>query len=162
MIEEIKTLGSIVGLLSGAFLILDRMARGRPIASLTILMDGARKVPSVRISNIAPYDIAITGIKVSPPTYFLTEEAEIRGSLRGAVGRSVHFMLKSGESRELKIAPLFDTGGLPLEITRHSVTFYIYWRRGNATWMPQIPVIVRTSTAIIRKYGLDEEDQYQL
>jgi hypothetical protein len=68
MIEEIKTVGSFVGLLTGVFLIYDRYAKGRPIASLTILMDGTRKIPCIRISNITPYDFAITDTRVRPKT----------------------------------------------------------------------------------------------
>lgn len=158
MIEEIKTVGSTVGLFSGIFLIYDRIARGRPIASLTILMDGTRKIPCIRISNITPHDVAITDTAVRPKTYFLVEELDVRRVVRGAAGRSPFFMLKAGESRELKIAAMFKDG-IPLEIAPHKVTFLFYWRRGNATWMPQIPVAVRTSTGIIRKYGLEEEDR---
>src|SRR5579871_2484291 len=100
-IEAIKTLGSVAGLLSGLFLIYDRIAKGRPIASLTILMDGTRKSPCIRISNIAPHDVAITNIKVSPRTYFLTDDLEVRSLVRGAAGRNPYFMVKAGESREL-------------------------------------------------------------
>jgi hypothetical protein len=86
----------------------------------------------------------------------------VRRLMRGAAGRSPYFMLKSGESKELKIAPMCNKDGLPLEITPHTVTFLIFWRRGKATWLPQIPVVVRTSTRTIRKYGLEEEDRVEM
>jgi hypothetical protein len=156
--DAITKIGSIVGLLSGIFLVYDRLARGRPIASLTILMDGTRKIPCVRIDNITPYDVAITNTEVRPKTYFLVEDLDVRRVVRGAAGKSPYFMLKAGDSKELKIAPMFKDGQ-PLEVTPHRVRFLLYWRRGNATWMPQIPIFVRTSTDIIRKYGLEEENR---
>jgi hypothetical protein len=158
MFEELKTIGSIVGLLTGLFVLYDRYAKGRPIASLTIVMNGSRNLACIRVSNITPYDFAITDTEVSPKTYFLTEDLEINRLVRGAAGRSPYFMLKSGASKELVIAPMFKDG-LPLEVNHHMINFRIYWRRGNATWLPQLPVVVRTSTSTIRKYALQEEDR---
>lgn len=33
------------------------------------------------------------------------------------------------------------------------VEFWIFWRRGNATWLPQIPIPVCTNTQTIRELG---------
>ena len=158
MLEIVKTVGSIVGLLTGAFILYDRYAKGRPMASLTIEMDGTRKKPCIRVSNATQYDFAVIDTGVSPGTYFLTENLEVGRLLRGAAGRRPYFMLKPGESKLLMIAPNFKDG-MPLEVQKHRVKFSIYWRRGNATWLPQIPVSVWTDTGTIRKYGLEEEDQ---
>lgn len=137
MFDAVTRVGSIVGLLSGIFLVYDQFVRGRPIASLTISTEGTRKIPCIRIDNITPYDVAITNTEVRPKTYFMVENLDVRRVIKGAAGKSPYFMLKAGESKELKIAPMFKDG-VPLEVTAHSVTSLIYWRRGNATWMPQM------------------------
>jgi hypothetical protein len=63
------------------------------------------------------------------------------------------FILKPDESKELLIMPKFE-GGMPVEAIKNQyVEFWIYWRRGNATWQPQLPVPVCTTTGTIRQLG---------
>jgi hypothetical protein len=77
------------------------------------------------------------------------------GNLYASFGEKPDFMLKPGASKELRIVPRFE-GGVPLEIRPQSLVFSVWWRRGNATWLRQFPVRVRTSTSIIRQYGLEK------
>lgn len=157
MLEIIKTIGSIMGLLSFPFFLYDRYAKWRPVASLTVKVEGARKVPCIRISNPTPYDIMVLGSAVKPKVYYLTENTETRDIIAGSMGRTPSFVLKTGESKELVIYPIFKNN-LPLEIQPQRVDFHIYFRRGNATWLKQIPLMVCTSTDIIRKYGLEDQN----
>lgn len=63
MIEEIKTLGSIVGLLTGVFTIWDKYCNGRPIVSLSVSDEGIKKPsPRIRIKNVGSHDICILSI----------------------------------------------------------------------------------------------------
>jgi hypothetical protein len=62
-------------------------------------------------------------------------------------------MLKPGDTKELILAPNFKDN-LPLELTPQRIRVQIAWWRGNATWLPQVPVFVWTSTQTIRCYGL--------
>jgi hypothetical protein len=154
MIEFFKTLGSFLGLISFPFLIYDRIMKWRPIASLTIKMEGSHKVACIRISNITPHDFAIIGASVTPKVYFLTEDFEIKTLIKGAAGKPLNLMLKAGETVELGIAPIIENG-VPLETNPQNVRFSVFWRRGNATVIPQFPAVVWTSTETIRQYGLD-------
>ena len=157
MIEFIKTVGSFIGLLTGVAYFYDRIAKGRPIASLTITKDGSRKLACIRISNPSSYDIAVLDALVSPSdVYFLVEDLETRSLVAGGVGRRPSFMLKPSESKELILAPKFKNN-LAVEVTPQRVAFRFSWRRGNATWLPQVPVWVLTNTETIRKYGLQEQ-----
>jgi hypothetical protein len=65
MLEVIKTLGSYIGLLTGLVVLYDRMAKGRPVASLTIGEENGRPSPRIRVSNPSPYDIAILDVTVN-------------------------------------------------------------------------------------------------
>jgi hypothetical protein len=150
--ELFTWLGSTAGLLSGAFLLYDRFAKGRPIASLTVKDDqGIRKLACIRVTNIGDYDIAVIDASVSPKIYFLTEDMAVRTLIGGALGRRPSFMLKPRQEKELRIVPSFKDG-VPLEAQNKNVTFRISWRRCNMTWLPQVRVYVRTSTPSIRKY----------
>ena len=112
---------------------------------------GIRKLACIRVTNIGDYDIAVIDASVSPKIYFLTEDMEVRTLIEGASGHCPSFMLKPREEKELRIAPRFKDG-VPLEAQKKNVTFRISWRRCNMTWLPQVPVYVRTSTPSIRKY----------
>lgn len=155
MLEFLKTLGSFLGLLTSVVFFYDRIAKGRPIASLTIVEGTKPKKVCIRINNPSSYDIAILDGTVSPPVYFLVPDLEVRTVLEGASGERPYFMLKPGESKELILAPHF-RNNIPLEVDPQRITVKISWRRGNATWLPQVPVFVRTSTETIRKYGLEK------
>jgi hypothetical protein len=152
VIEAIKLVGSIVGLLTGIAYFYDRMARGRPIASLTIVKQGITKYACIRINNVSDYDIAIVDATVTPAVYFLAEDLEERTLVEGAVGRRPYFMLKPREGKELVVAPLYKDGTRIEATGDKRVAFRISWRRGNATWLPQIPVSVWTNTSTVRKY----------
>jgi hypothetical protein len=155
MLEFLKSIGAISGLLSGLFLLYDRYAKGRPIASFTVRQQATRKVACIRVTNIGDHDVAIIDATVTPAVYFLTEDLEVGTLLEGAAGQRPYFMLKPREEKELVIAPRF-RNGVALEVQSQNVTFRIYWRRCNATWLPQIPVYVLTNTATIRKYALEK------
>ena len=153
MSELFRSVGALVGFLSGLFLLYDRYAKGRPIVSFTVKDEGTRKLACIRITNIGDYDIAIIDACVKPEVYFLTEDIEVRTLVEGATGKRPSFMLKPRQEKELVIAPLFKDG-IAREVQAQNVTFRISWRRCNVTWLPQMPLYVRTSTATIRKYAL--------
>jgi hypothetical protein len=139
-------------------LIYDRLARGRPVASLTISKEAGRPSPRIRITNTSPYDVAIHDITTGSNAYNLAEDEGTEGNLRASFGMRPYFMLKPEESREIRIVPRF-ISGVPVEIMGDQrVVFWVWWQRGNATWIPQIPVPVFLSIAIIRKFGLEKPD----
>ena len=146
------SIGVLFGWLSGLFLLYDRYAKGRPIASFTVKDEGTRKLGCIRITNISDYDIAIIDACVKPEVYFLTEDMETRTLLYGAGGRRPTFLLKPRQEKELIIAPLY-TNGTARHLKDQNVTFRISWRRGNTTWLPQMPVYVRANTSTIRQYA---------
>ena len=155
MFELFKSIGAFVGLLSGLFLLYDRYAKGRPIASFTVREQGTRKVACIRTTNIGGHDIAIIDASVKPEVYFLAEDLEVGTLVKGSMGHRPYFLLKPHEEQELVIAPRVKDG-VALELKPQNVVFRIAWRRCNATWLPQIPVYVWTSTTTIRKYALEK------
>ena len=155
MEELFKWIGSASGLLSGLFLLYDRYAKGRPIASFTVTEERTSKQARIRVTNVSEYDIAIIDATVKPQVYGLTDTMGTRDLIEAAAGKRPSAILKPRENKELIIVPLF-TDGVAREVIAQNVTFCLSWRRCNATWLPQIPVYVRTSTTTIRKYALHD------
>jgi hypothetical protein len=155
MIEAIKLIGSIVGLLTGIFTVYDRYVRGQPIASLSFGTEGTRKYARIRIGNGGPHEAAILNITCTPDVYRLSQDMETRNIVQAVMGREPFFTLKPGENRELFLISRVENG-LALEVKPQRVTFAISWRRGNSTWLPQKPIYVRTDTQTIRKFSLDQ------
>jgi hypothetical protein len=150
----LSELGGIVGLIGGLFVLFDRYYKGRPVASLTVNTQSSqgRQLVCIRIKNPTAYDIAILGANNRQGVYYLTMDEDVRSLLEGTAGTLKYaFMLKPDESKELIIkAQMKDN--LPLEVTKPGyVEFVIQWRRGNATWLPQIPVLVCSTTRVIRQ-----------
>jgi hypothetical protein len=87
MFEWIKTLGSFVGLLTGIVVVYDRLAKGRPCASLTISMHYGRQSPRIRLNNTSAHDIAVFDITVHPETYQVAEGGEPEDRLRASLGQ---------------------------------------------------------------------------
>jgi hypothetical protein len=116
---------------------------------------GTRELAAIRITNIGDYDIAVQNATVRPSVYFLTQDMQVRSLLEGAEGQDPYFMLKPREEKELIIAPLY-RDGKRRDLTQKNIRFRFSWRRCNATWLPQLPVFVWTSTSTIRKYAMEE------
>jgi hypothetical protein len=63
MVEAIKLIGAIVGLVTGIFTAWDRWARGRPLAWVTAKKLGVNPYKYIRIKNPGPADVFIRGVR---------------------------------------------------------------------------------------------------
>jgi hypothetical protein len=145
--------GGIVGMIGGLLSLRDRFAKGRPIASLTTAAHGSQKLLAIRIKNTTEYDVVINGASERRGVYFLAEDFETGNLLRGQLleGMFKPFMLKPTESKELILMPKF-RGGVAVEaLGKTKIKVLIYWRRGNATSYPQLPVAVCADTQMLRR-----------
>jgi hypothetical protein len=147
----IGVVGGVVGLLGGLTSFRDRFYKGQPVASLTTNNSGGRTLVQVRIKNTTEYDVVVNGGAERRGVYFLAEDFETGTIVRGQIKKGMFspFVLKPGESKELIIMPKFKDG-IAIEAIGNR---YIEFWRGNATWLPQIPVPVCTNTKTIRQLG---------
>lgn len=147
----IGLVGGIIGILGGGAAFYDRFYKGRPTASLTTGNSFNGTQVLVRIKNTTSYDVVIQGSTERRGVYYLAEKSDTSEIIRGQRGKALHFVLKPDESKELLILPKFE-GGMAVETrVRGYIAFWISWRRGNATWTPQIPVPVCTTVQTIRQ-----------
>jgi hypothetical protein len=156
----VGAVGGIVGMIGGLLSLRDRFAKGRPIASLTTTTHGSQKLLAIRIKNTTEYDVVIKGASERRGVYFLAEDFDTRNLLRGQLqeGMFKPFMLKPTEKKELILMPKFQ-GGMAVEaLGKAKIRVLIYWRRGNATSRPQLPVAVCADTEMLRRIaGFDGE-----
>ncbi|WP_316228697.1 hypothetical protein [Bradyrhizobium sp. SZCCHNR1045] len=149
----IGAVGGIVGMIGGLVSLRDRFAKGRPTGSLTTILHGGRELLAVRIKNTTEHDIIVIGATERRGVYFLAEDFETGNLLRGQVqeGMIKHFMLKPTEAKELILMPKF-RGGVAVEaLGKTKIDVLIYWRRGNATSRPQLPIAIRADTQMLRR-----------
>src|SRR3954471_5072047 len=153
---SISTIGGVIGLISGLFVLFDRFYKGRPVILLTVreIENSPRKLVCIRIKNTTAYDIAILGARNRQGIYFLTENEDVHSLMEGASGKSnFSLMLKPDGTKELIIKAMYKDN-VALEVTKPGyVEFVIYWRRGNATWLAQMPLLVCSTSQVLRQLG---------
>jgi hypothetical protein len=157
VIEAIKLVGAVVGLLTGVFVVFDRYMRGRPIASLSFPIENNRPAAKFRVKNVGLHDIAVMDITGLPDVYRLADSMETGNIIRATMGRKQFFTLKPDEERELYLISRI-VNNVPVEAVYQRVRFRISWRRCNSTWLPQIPVCIFSDTKTIQKFGLRRSD----
>jgi hypothetical protein len=149
----IGMIGGIVGLLGGVAAFRDRFYKGRPIASLTTGNSNGRKLVLVRVKNTTNYDVLVGSTSERRDIYFLSDDSSTLSIIKGQLGKGFPFILKPDESKELVVMAKYENGVAVEALGNRYVEFWIHWRRGNATWLPQIPVPVCTNTQTIRQLG---------
>ena len=150
----IGMIGGVVGMIGGAASFYDRFYKGRPIASLTTRNSSGRMLVLVRVKNTTSYDIVVQSTFERRGVYFLAEDSTTLNIIKGQLGKDgFPFILKPDEGKELIVMPKFKDGMAVEALRNRYVEFWIYWRRGNATWLPQLPVPVCTNTQTIRQLG---------
>jgi hypothetical protein len=98
MIEEIKLIGSIVRLLTGAYAIWDRLLRGRPLAF--IAYDDRNRLLVLRVKNVSEIDILILGIDTKPRHYRVSTGDSVR-EIADAMGDVPPFsVITPGETKD--------------------------------------------------------------
>jgi hypothetical protein len=161
MLEAIKLVGAIAGLLTTAFVIWDRWARGRPLAWVTAKKLGLNPFKYIRIKNPGPADVFIRGVRAYPSrTYHIAKDHSARAILEATFNIDVNVLLGQGEVCDLPIIepskPVEepkDQHGVAEVQQDQPVRFVIYWRKTSSSYLRQVPVMIMTSTRDIERIG---------
>jgi hypothetical protein len=143
-LSTFTTFGAFVGLLTGVFTLWDRYARGRPIAYLAFGADDIL----LRISNPGDYSIFIMSTEVTPRVYFPSRDQSITAIIEDQLSGIAYWPIEPKGVAEFLIRDRFE-GGIKLSLRDQRVCFSVSWRRGRTTWLPQLPVTVRTKTSTV-------------
>jgi hypothetical protein len=121
--DWLQELGAVAGLGITAFTFLDRFARGRPRLSIKVSEEGRW----IRLSNDAPYDIAIQRWSVHPAVYGVAEKATFESANRAAAGPSFQLIM---EPRSERLFPLTlqHRGEEPLDRVHKRALIVLHWR----------------------------------
>jgi hypothetical protein len=148
MLDTLTTVGSLVGLITGAFVLFDRLWRGRPIACVQTEPNTGGKIKGIRIRNAAQVDILIREIRVKPPFVRVARSSEIYDLASALIKGEMVAVLGPSHAR---FFPLMGHG-IPLEdAPPQRIWFRISWRRTDSTWLWQFPKWVSTSTDDLRR-----------
>ena len=149
MLEAIKTVGSFAGLVSAAFLVWDRLVRGRPLAWVTATKFGAASYEYVRVVNPGPGGVFIRRVDVHPPIYGLAKDHSARAIAGTLVDGDVDVLLEPGQAHDLVI--IDRRNQLEVDAPLQRVYMFIHGRKTSSSWLWQFPVPVVISTHDIQR-----------
>jgi hypothetical protein len=78
LVEAVKLFGGIAGLLTAAFMVWGRWARGRPLAWVTAAKFGANPLEYIRLKNPGYGDVFVLGLRAYPRIYDVAKDREAR------------------------------------------------------------------------------------
>jgi hypothetical protein len=151
MLEAIKTVGSFAGLVSAAFLVWDRLVRGRPLAWVAATKFGAASYEYVRVVNPGPGGVFIRRVDVHPPIYGLAKDHSARAIAGTLVDGDVDVLLEPGQAHNLVIIDRRNQLEVPKDAPPQRIYMFIHWRKTSSSWLWQFPVPVVTSTYDIQR-----------
>lgn len=150
VIEFIKTVGGIAGLLTAAFMVWDRWARGRPLAWVTATKFGANPLEYIRLKNPGYGDVIVLGVRAYPRVYDVAKDRSVEATITNTgFQRDVRVLLKQNEERDLPIFP--NRRKLPEGSASRRFCFLVFWRKTSSTWLPQAPIMIFTSTGYVEQ-----------
>jgi hypothetical protein len=138
-VEAIKLFGGIAGLATAAFTIWDRLARGRPLAYVTLKGSPGNPYQYVRVKNVDRMDILITAIRPSPSRFRISKGHSLRAIVGAAMGERPAAILAPEQEHDFPVIIKSDEPA-------STIWFFISWRRASVTWMPLPPKVISTST----------------
>lgn len=158
LIETIKIVGSISGLLTGGFLLYDRLIRSRPIAYLGVSDFKA----DLRFKNITHESVIIDEIKITPDylrparanDLITTNEERQKVLYPTMAGKDdprfvgEFIMLKPQEERRF---PLHRLGAFELAKDDERVVIRCRWENTRRPWFTKRFVIVRTTVGRLKR-----------
>jgi hypothetical protein len=116
---------------------------------------GVNPYTYIRIKNPGPADVFIQGVRAYPSNvYRVAKDHSRRGILEAEFNIDVNVLLSQGDKCDL---PIFEAPK-PIEapedqrnVAERPVRFVIFWRKTSSSWLPQVPVMIMTSTRDIER-----------
>lgn len=148
--ETIKTLGSLVALATGAFLIYDRLLKDRPIAFLRVRSGRLE----LHVKNVADGDLLIEAIEVTPDSMRVAFGSDLEDTIRAAAAQG--FMTTIHANREASF-PLVTTRAWDSIKADQDVRFSIRWSFTRSRWFPHFPTRVVKTAGYIKMLNAAKE-----
>ena len=138
-------IGASIGALAGLFTVLDRLAFGRPLCSISTIRPFSI---DLECHNPSRYHILITGIRTWPNVVAIAREESVRGMVAAVVGQRFVEVIPPGTSASFPVvvresAQLKGAQWRPFVIV-------VSWRKTRSVWLPQIPGVIFSSAKALR------------
>ena len=143
-LEVFQTLGALVGFLTGAFTVYDRLLRYRPFVSIYADLQDSNAWPYLRVTNAAPFDVFVNQIEIDPPLIALSQQTSEQAMADVLTAVPITAVIKVGDDAIFHIiqAPsATDAEKRPAERIKISVS----WRRSLSSSIRPIPATIYTS-----------------
>jgi hypothetical protein len=138
-------IGALIGALAGLFTVLDRLAFGRPLCSIT-----ASRPFSIDLEchNPSRYHILVTGIWTWPHIVAVAREGSLQGMVAAVAGQRFFEVIPPGATASF---PIVVRDGAILEGPElRPFAIVVGWRKTRSVWLPQIPGIIFSSAKVLR------------
>jgi hypothetical protein len=140
-VETIKTVGSFVGLLTGVFVVTDRLLRERPMVDLRPVGDNDHNL-EIEITNTSKESIVIHRIACQPDALRASRSTSLEEPLREAWGHQWQSLIDPLKAKTFYLITRSEWDRLP---DTKRVSIVVRWSHTSPRWLPPIP-IWRTST----------------
>ena len=147
MMDAITRIGAIVGLVTGAFTLWDRLFRARPIAYVHVQGRQGNWFRYVRIVNTDKADMQVANVRCWPQ-FFSAAKDHSEPSIADAMdGRAPLALIAPGEHWDFPLVPRRDLSSLGDK----RFALAISWRRSSSPWLPQPPKWIVLSMRDLRR-----------
>jgi hypothetical protein len=144
--EGIKTVGSLVGLLTGMFVVFDRFVRNQPIVDVRPVHNAPQL--ELVITNVSNRSIVIRGIECQPDALAAAYGDNIDATVRAAAGLPARALMAPQEKKVFIVITRPTWDGLPTDMP---VSIVVRWSFTGSTWLPQIPIRWRSSVEAVNE-----------
>jgi hypothetical protein len=142
-------IGAAVGFLTGAYTLLDRFMKGRPIAYLVATGTASNAILRLRVKNVGQQDVVLRRLFSIPRFYQIAKNDSTLGIVEAQFGWFTA-VLQPGEQMDFPVFPSRSSRAWATE-NWGSCAFVISWRRATSTWLPQIPYCLFTSMRTVEQ-----------
>jgi hypothetical protein len=141
MLEALKTIGSLVGLATGAFVLVDRFLRHRPIAYFRPPKDDSDEMRLV-VHNTASEAIVIDAIRCRPPTMVVSFSDDWRDLLDPDLENGCISIIAPHSEKSF---PWVERPNWEKQKPEDRAQITIRWAFTSSRWLPLVPVRLRTT-----------------
>jgi hypothetical protein len=148
--------GSIVGLITGIYTLIEKVLRQRPSAWVT---RGAPRRDNmlVRVRNRADQDIALIGYSVRPPIYMISNSEHLDAVWDATANDRSYRLIRPDGLADLPLIPRYKDGRA-MDNDDRKVWIFIFWRRTGSMRFRRIPLLLHVKTSDITRLSGAEAD----
>jgi hypothetical protein len=149
-------LGSIVGLITGIYTLVEKVLKQRPSA-WTTRANARHDNMLVRVRNRADQDIALVGYRVRPPIYMISNSEHLDSIWDASSEDQSYRLIRPEGVADLPLIPRFKDGRA-MDNDDRRFWIFVFWRRTGSMWLPRIPLLLRMRTSQITRLSGAEVD----